>query len=346
VDTSTLLKSTAKNLNLLETEKALFFIKQNFQRLFAEELSLTRVSSPLFVSKESGFQDNLNGIERPVHFNIPQLGGKSFEVVQSLAKWKRYALYRYGIAEGTGIYTDMNALRPDEEDLTSSIHSVYVDQWDWEMRIGEEARTLETLKETVKKVYRVIRDTELAVEEEFGIPSLLPREITFLHSEDLLAMYPDLTPKEREDRICREHEAVFLIGIGGSLEDGTIHDGRAPDYDDWSTGTGEGRKGLNGDILVWNPVLGRGIELSSMGIRVDSSTLVRQCDIRGCRERLEMPWHKLMLDGRLPQSIGGGIGQSRLCMFLLRKQHIGEVQVSLWPEGVLDTCEERGIKLL
>ena len=331
---------------IFETERGIAFIKQTFQDALAEELNLLRVSAPLFVSRDSGIQDNLNGIERPVSFPIKSLNDKTFEIVQSLAKWKRLALARYNVPAGQGIYTDMNALRPDEDDLSTSIHSVYVDQWDWERVMSREERTLEYLKKTVRSIYTALRTTEQAVCELFSCDPFLPEEISFVHTEELLELYPRSDRAERENRMCREKKAVFFIGIGGELPDGTIHDGRAPDYDDWTTPTEKGRKGLNGDIFVWNPVLKREFELSSMGIRVDRDTMVKQLEIRGCSGRLEMPWHKMLVDGTLPQSVGGGIGQSRLCMLLLRKKHIGQVQVSAWPAGVEEACSREGIQLL
>jgi len=331
---------------LVELEQAIFFIKDRFQRSLAQALRLTRVTCPLFVDRNSGLQDNLNGVETPVRFRATQLGDRHLEVVQSLAKWKRYALFRYGVPADRGIYCDMNALRPDEGDLTSAIHSVHVDQWDWELVIRREDRTLATLQHTVARIFAAMRRTERAVCRRLGMTPLLPHRITFVHSEDLCRQHPHLTPRQREDLACRQHQAVFLMGIGGRLPDGSVHDGRAPDYDDWSTPTGDGRQGLNGDILVWSPVLQRALELSSMGVRVDAEALVRQCTVRGCRDRLNLPWHRLLLDERLPDSIGGGIGQSRLCMFLLRRRHIGEVQASLWPDHVLDRCRREQIHLL
>jgi len=333
-------------VDIFKTEEAISFIKRYFQDALAESLNLMRVSAPLFVSRDSGIQDNLNGIERPVSFPIKSLNGKVYEIVQSLAKWKRFALARYKVPAGKGIYTDMNALRPDEEDLTTSIHSVYVDQWDWEKVMSPEERNLEYLKSTVRKIYQAIRKTENAVCEKFSCEPFLPEDIAFVHTEDLLSMYPGKKQAERENAISMEKKAVFIIGIGGELQDGSLHDGRAPDYDDWTTPTGNGKKGLNGDIFVWNPVLERGFEISSMGIRVDRETMIKQLEIRGCKERMEMPWHSMLLAGKLPQSVGGGIGQSRLCMLLLRKHHIGEVQVSVWPEEVQAYCSEKGINLL
>lgn len=338
--------SLAPAPELVELEQAIFFVKDHFQRSLAHALRLVRVTCPLFVDRNSGLQDNLSGVETPVRFRASQLGDRHLEVVQSLAKWKRYALFRYGVPAGRGIYCDMNALRPDEGDLASAIHSVHVDQWDWELAIRREDRTLATLRHTVARIYVAMHRTERAVCQRFGMTPMLPRRITFVHSEDLCRQHPHLTPRQREDLACRRHGAVFLVGIGGQLPDGGVHDGRAPDYDDWSTPTGDGRQGLNGDILVWSPVLQRALELSSMGVRVDAEALVRQCTARGCRDRLQLPWHRLLLDGRLPDSIGGGIGQSRLCMFLLRRRHIGEVQASLWPDHVLDRCRREHIRLL
>ena len=332
--------------NVFDTERGIALIKTNFQKHLAEALNLSRVSAPLFVASDSGIQDNLNGIERPVAFPIKCMEDKRYEIVQSLAKWKRYALGKYKIPQGEGIYTDMNALRPDEEDLSTGIHSVYVDQWDWEKVMAPAERNLAYLRSVVESIYAAIRKTEALVCSEFSCDPFLPDSIDFVHTEDLQEQYPDKTPREREDLVCREKKAVFIIGIGGTLPDGTIHDGRAPDYDDWTTPTGSGKKGLNGDIFVWNPLLERGFELSSMGIRVDSETMVKQLEIRGLTERMEYPWHKMLLDGTLPQSVGGGIGQSRLCMLLLRKRHIGQVQVSVWPDAVVKECEDQGITLL
>lgn len=335
-----------KELSLLETERAILFVKQRFQENLARSLQLYRVSSPLFLSADSGMQDNLNGREKPVSFHIREVPGTRCEIVHSLAKWKRMALAQYGIEKGHGLYTDMNALRPDEDNLRTGIHSIYVDQWDWEKVMDEKERTLDYLKQTVRTVYAAMRETEQEVCREFGMEPFLPEEISFIHSEELLDRYPEETPKERENRICAEKGAVFLIGIGGELPDGTIHDGRAPDYDDWTTPTDKGHKGLNGDILIWNPIREHAFEISSMGIRVDQKALRRQLEIRECTDRQELPWHRSLLEGHLPQTIGGGIGQSRLCMLLLRKRHIGEVQVSLWPDDEIKECAAEGIRLL
>ncbi len=335
-----------QTLNLLETETAIHFIKRQFQDKLSRALNLRRVSAPLFVSRDSGMQDNLNGHEHPVSFTAKGMNNQCFEIVHSLAKWKRYALYRYRIPVGEGLYTDMNALRPDEESLTTGIHSIYVDQWDWEKSMCSAERTLYTLRRTVDAIYSCLLEMEEDVSRTYCIPAVLPREIRFIHSEELALEWPKLSPKEREHEACRHHKAVFLIGIGGELPDGRRHDGRAPDYDDWSTPTGPDTRGLNGDILVWNPVTENAFELSSMGIRVDAVSLRRQIALSGCPERLQSPWHQLLLSGKLPDSIGGGIGQSRLCMFFLRKRHIGEVQSSIWPDWVTESCLARGIELL
>ncbi|MCP4221677.1 MAG: aspartate--ammonia ligase [bacterium] len=341
-------RQSSKKTNMLETEAAIFFIKQNFQRYLADSLNLCRVSAPLFVSGTSGMQDNLNGTERPISFCVSAIRKERYEVVHSLAKWKRHALQRYEVEPGSGIYTDMNAIRPDEETLSSRMHSVYVDQWDWEKAITGEQRNPETLKAAVKAIYDVLKRMEQEVGERYGIEGVLPEDITFIHASELAKQYPTLTPKQREDAACLEWGSVFLMGIGGDLGDGTgtIHDGRAPDYDDWSTPTSDGHRGLNGDILVWNPVLARSFELSSMGIRVDKAALLRQLEIRNCLDRLDFPWHRQLVSGQLPESMGGGIGQSRLCMFLLRREHIGEVQAGVWPHDVQSQCASEGIQLL
>ena len=320
--------------DIMETEIAIKLTKDFFERELANTLSLTRISAPLFVKKATGLNDNLNGVERPVAFEMKEIPGETIEIVHSLAKWKRLALKRYGVEAGKGIYADMNAIRRDED--LDNTHSIYVDQWDWEKVIPNGRRNFEYLKETVNEIYKAIRLTELAVEARFDIPSVLPKQITFVHSEDLVKRYPDLTSKERENAICKEFGAVFLIGIGGKLSDGKPHDGRASDYDDWTTESENGYKGLNGDILVWNEELGTAFELSSMGIRVDEKALRLQVSITGDEDRLEMDWHKDLLAGKLPLTIGGGIGQSRLAMFLLRKKHIGEVQSSVWPKEMLE----------
>ena len=330
----------------LKTEADIQFVKETFERELSQRLKLTQVSAPLFVSSSSGLQDNLNGTERPVAFPARTMDNQIFQIVHSLAKWKRLALARYGVETGKGIVTDMRALRPDEPDLSSGLHSIYVDQWDWECAMEKEERTLSFLKATVKKIYSAIIETEKLVCERRGEKPFLPETISFVHTEELCERFPELTPREREDRICKELGAVFLIGIGGQLADGKEHDGRAPDYDDWTTPTSEKTRGLNGDILVWYPIMERAFEISSMGIRVDDLSLLRQLKIRKCEERLELPWHKLLVEGKLPQSIGGGIGQSRMAMLMLRKSHIGQVQAAAWPEKVMSSCEDKGIALL
>ena len=323
-------------LNLYETQEAISTIKQFFQQALSEQLTLLRVTAPLFVTPESGLNDNLNGIERPVAFDIKEQQGQTAEIVQSLAKWKRYALKKYGFHPGEGLYTDMNAIRRDE--VADNVHSIYVDQWDWEKIILKEQRNRETLKETVRKVYKAIKKTEkyMAIRYDY-IEEILPKEIFFITAEELAEMYPGYTPKEREDKIAKLKGAVFIMGIGHELSCGERHDGRAPDYDDWN---------LNGDIIVWFPLLNRSLELSSMGIRVDKETLMNQLTISGCEDRAELPFQKSVIKGELPYTVGGGIGQSRLCMFYLRKAHIGEVQCSIWPEEMRKECEYMGIKLL
>lgn len=337
-------------LDLKQTEQAIKLIKDFFEQSLAAELKLRRVTAPLFVLKGTGINDDLNGVEKPASFAVKNLGGKEAELVQSLAKWKRMALADYGLEPGYGLYTDMNAIRP--EDAIDNIHSIYVDQWDWELIMKPGQRNLDFLKFTVRKIFNVLKRTEFMVREHYPLigsklpNSLLPEEIAFIHTEDVLAEFPKHTPKEREREIVRRHGAVFLIGIGGVLADGAIHDGRAPDYDDWSAPTDGGRHGLNGDILIWNPVLEDSFEISSMGIRVDAEALVRQLAVRGLTERKNLYWHKRLLAGEFPQSIGGGIGQSRLCMYYLRKGHIGEVQSSLWQDEVIEYCGKAGIPLM
>jgi aspartate--ammonia ligase len=332
-------------LDLKQTEKAIKLLKDFFEANLAAELALSRVTAPLFVLKGMGINDDLNGIEKPVSFSVPDMGNAEVEVVQSLAKWKRMALADYGFKPGYGIYTDMNAIRPFEE--LDNLHSLYVDQWDWERTITREERNLDFLKAVVRRIYGALKRTEFLITDTYPqIRPSLPQEITFIHAEDLLAAHPGLSMREREDTAAREHGAIFLIGIGGALADGKIHDGRAPDYDDWSSDCGPGKKGLNGDIIVWNDVLGRSFELSSMGIRVDAEALLRQLEIRKLSARKELYWHKRLLSGELPLSIGGGVGQSRLCMFFLRKAHIGEIQASLWPQDQIKICKDAGITLL
>ena len=330
--------------DLRETEQLIRTIKEYFQTHLAQELGLLRVSAPLFVLDDTGVNDNLNGIEKPVSFPIKSMNGKRAEIVQSLAKWKRMALANYGFKPGEGIYTDMNAIRPDE--VVDPLHSIYVDQWDWERVIAPDERNADFLRMIVEKIYGVIRHTEAHLNKlhpKLGIS--LPEQITFIHTEELQRQYPDLTPREREDRVCKEHNAVFIQGIGAELADGKPHDGRAPDYDDWTTPTPAG-VGLNGDIFVWNPILNRAFELSSMGIRVDAESLQRQLAITGDEDRGTLPYHKRLLASKLPQSIGGGIGQSRLCMFFLRKAHVGEVQCSVWPNDMREKLKGEGIILL
>jgi aspartate--ammonia ligase len=323
-------------LDVRTTERAIKEIKDFFQLNLATELNLTRVTAPLFVLAGTGINDDLNGIERPVAFPVKALGDARAEVVQSLAKWKRLALAEYGFQKGFGLYTDMNAIRPDED--LDPIHSLYVDQWDWERVIDESERNLAFLKAVVRKIYSAIKRLEFHMHDRYpALPIELPEEIAFVQAEEALAAYPTLSRQEREDRLAREHGAVFLIGIGGALSNGLSHDGRAPDYDDWS---------LNGDIIVWNGSLGRSFELSSMGIRVDPATLARQLAIAGKESRKELYFHRRLLEGSLPLSVGGGIGQSRLCMYVLRKAHIGEIQVGIWPEAMRKDCEAAGIALL
>ena len=318
-----------------ELQRAIAFIKDSFQTNLSNALNLRRVSAPLFVDGGSGLNDDLNGVERPVAFDIPDVGLNG-QVVHSLAKWKRLALKRYGFHEGKGLYTDMNAIRRDEE--VDNIHSIYVDQWDWEKIISREDRNVNYLKASVRAIVGAVCETAEALNVAF--PSLrgkLEREVYFITTQELEDMYPDLTPSERETAICREHHTVFLMQIGKTLKSGIRHDGRAPDYDDWE---------LNGDILMWNPVLERSFEISSMGIRVDEESLDRQLTLADCNERRELPFHKMLLNGELPLTMGGGIGQSRLCMLMLGTCHIGEVQASLWDKETIEACEKAGITLL
>lgn len=332
-------------LDVNQTEKAIKLVKDSFQQDLASELRLRRVTAPLFVMKGTGINDDLNGIERPVSFPVKELGDNRAEVVQSLAKWKRMTLADLKVDQGYGIYTDMNAIRPDEE--LSNIHSLYVDQWDWERVISDEQRNLDFLKKIVRKIYSSLLRTEYIVAENFPqIKPILPEEITFIHAEELEEQYPKLTVKEREHEAAKTYGAVFIIGIGGILPGGEKHDGRAPDYDDWTTPTTGNRKGLNGDILVWNPVMETSLELSSMGIRVNKEILLKQLEISGMTERTGLYWHKRLLNGEFPLSVGGGIGQSRLCMYYLRKAHIGEIQSSIWPDEMKAICKENRIELI
>lgn len=319
--------------DMLRTEEAIFFIKDYFGKKLAASLNLVNVSAPVAVLDGTGINDDLNGVEKPVSFSVKGIRDQNAVIVQSLAKWKRLRLKEYNIEPGKGLLTDMRAIRPSED--LSPIHSVYVDQWDWEKRISPPQRNLEFLKQTVRAIYESLRATELAL---FGIhpeyAPVLPENIYFIHAEELLREFPDLTPKQRENEIAKIFGAVFIIGIGAALSNGEPHDGRAPDYDDWSSPNEDGYKGLNGDIIVWNPVIERAFELSSMGIRVNEEAMERQLLIQGCTERRKLLFHSMLLNHELPLSIGGGVGQSRVCMFLLRKKHIGEVQSSIWPEAV------------
>ena len=322
------------HLTLRQTENAIKKVKDFFERDLAIQLNLTRVSAPLFVQSSSGLNDNLSGVERPVSFDLHS--GECFEIVHSLAKWKRMALRTYGFSAGEGLYTDMNAIRRDED--TDNIHSIFVDQWDWEKVIRREDRTLDTLYRTVKLIYASLRHTEIYIADDYKfIDRLLPEKITFLSSQELEDRYPDKTPKEREYLAAREYGAICIVGIGGKLKSGKPHDGRAPDYDDWS---------MNADIIVYYPVLDIALELSSMGVRVDEEALVRQLELAGCPERKDLPFHSALLRGELPYTIGGGIGQSRMCMFFLRKAHIGEVQSSFWDAETHALCEKHGVELL
>ena len=335
LDTLILPKKYRSSLDILQTEIAIKLIKDTFERELAQNLNLTRVSAPLFVAPETGLNDDLNGVERPVSFDILDIG-RDVEIVHSLAKWKRMALKKYGFAPDSGLYTDMNAIRRDED--LDNLHSVYVDQWDWEKVITRETRNIYTLKETVNQIVDALYTTQQKLCDAFTqVKPVIPREITFFTSQELEDRWPDLTPKEREDKICQQHKLVFISQIGGKLRLGQPHDGRAPDYDDWA---------LNGDILVWFPVLGRSVEISSMGIRVDSESLRRQLELSGQTKREDLIFHKMLLHDELPLTIGGGIGQSRICMLMLGKAHIGEVQVSVWPPEEIAACTASGIYLL
>ena len=321
---------------IMDTEILIKVTKDFFEKELAEALNLTRISAPLFVNKTSGLNDNLNGVERPVAFDMKEIEGSHIEVVHSLAKWKRMALKRYGVESGAGIYTDMNAIRRDED--LDNTHSIYVDQWDWEKVITKEDRNFEFLKETVEKIYSVFVKTQKMLVKKFDkLEEFLPEKVTFVTSQELENKYPDLTPEERENVFAKENGAIFIMQIGKALASGQRHDGRAPDYDDWE---------LNGDLIMWNPVLNNSLELSSMGIRVDKSSLEKQLAELGLKERRELPFHKALLNGELPLTIGGGIGQSRICMFLLQKAHVGEVQASIWDDETQRICAENGINLL
>lgn len=332
-------------LGVKETERAIKEIKDFFQLSLATELNLTRVTAPLFVLSGLGINDDLNGIEKAVSFSVKAMDGARAEIVHSLAKWKRLALAEYGFKHGFGLYTDMNAIRADED--LDAIHSLYVDQWDWERVIDVSDRNLDFLKAIVRKIYSSFKRLEFRMHDLYsGLPLELPEDINFVHAEDALSRYPNLSAKERENALAEEYGAYFLIGIGGDLADGKPHDGRAADYDDWSSPTTDGHKGLNGDIIVWNSVLRQAFELSSMGIRVDSKALELQLALRGQESRKSLYFHRKLLEGSLPLCIGGGIGQSRLCMYMLRKAHIGEIQVGLWPEKMREECKQVGINLL
>ncbi|MBN2426468.1 MAG: aspartate--ammonia ligase [Calditrichaceae bacterium] len=332
-------------LSVKDTERAIRLTKDFFQTNLSIELNLTRVTAPLFVQAGLGINDDLNGIEKPVSFKIKYLDGMQVEIVQSLAKWKRMMLKDYGFSIGDGLYTDMNAIRPDE--TLDNLHSIYVDQWDWELAISQEQRNTEFLKKTVRTLYEIIRRTEKYIYQDFpAIKPVLPEEITFFHSEELEEKYPGLTPFKREELVCEKYGAVFIIGIGHALKNGKPHDQRAPDYDDWSTADENGKKGLNGDILVYNPVLRRSYELSSMGIRVNPESLMKQLALTNNLDRKNLLFHKRLLNNELPLSIGGGIGQSRLCMFYLRKAHIGEIQAGIWSDDIIQECRKNNIFLL
>lgn len=332
-------------LNLKQTELAIKQIKDFFLRSLSTELRLRRVTAPLFVLRGLGLNDDLNGVERAVSFPIKDMGESVAEVVHSLAKWKRVTLAEYEVQPGYGIITDMNAIRADEE--LDNLHSLYVDQWDWERTMTAEQRNIDFLKTIVNKIYSAILRSEFYICETYPqLEPYLPEKVHFIHSQELVDRYPDKTAKEREDLICKEYGAVFIIGIGGKLSDGKEHDMRAPDYDDWSTPNSDGYRGLNGDLLIWYPVLRRSIELSSMGIRVDREALERQLEIQGKTDRKELYFHKRLLEGSLPLSVGGGIGQSRLCMILLHKAHIGETQSSIWPDEMRSECRRLGMQLI
>lgn len=332
-------------LDLQHTELGIKYLKDFFQQSLSAELRLRRVTAPLFVLQGMGINDDLSGVERAVTFPVKDMNDAKAEVVHSLAKWKRVILADYGIKEGYGIYTDMNAIRADEN--LGNLHSLYVDQWDWERVITADERSLDFLKEIVNRIYSVLLRCEYALSEVFPqIEPVLPEKLHFVHSEELLQMYPTLSPKERENEITKKYGAVFIIGIGCRLSDGSVHDLRAPDYDDWTTVAENGLPGLNGDILLWSSVLNCAVEVSSMGIRVDKKALLHQLQLTGETHRAELLFHKRLLNGELPLSIGGGIGQSRVCMFFLRKAHIGEIQASLWPEEMRREVAQYGINLI
>lgn len=329
-------KNYDPHLTVRETQSAIKYIRDSFQKELEREMHLERISAPLFVTERSGLNDDLNGVERKVSFDIKSVPGENVEVVQSLAKWKRMALMRYGFNPGEGLYTNMNAIRRDED--LDNLHSCYVDQWDWELVIRKEERTRETLEKVVRHIFKIIKHMEHEVWYKYPqAVAKLPDDIHFFTSEELLQKYPDCDPRERENRICKEYGCVFIMQIGDKLSDGKPHDGRAPDYDDWK---------LNGDILFWFPPLDRALEISSMGIRVDEKSLAEQLEKAGCPQRASLPFHKMLLEGKLPYTIGGGIGQSRLCMLLLNRAHVGEVQASIWPAEMVEQCKEHNIILL
>lgn len=330
---------------ILQREAAITLVKDTFSRFLCDYLHLTRVSSPLIVLDGTGLNDDLNGIERPVAFPIKSLDEQRAVVVHSLAKWKRVRLKELGVETGRGILTDMRALRPDED--YSPIHSIYVDQWDWEKHISADDRKLQYLKNTVNNIYEALKETEQVIHQHYAnLTPVLPEQIHFIHSEELLQRYPGMTAKERENAIAKEYGAVFIMGIGGKLSNGEAHDGRAADYDDWSTRNEDGYAGLNGDIILWHPVLQSAFEVSSMGIRVDKLAMEVQLKEKNCEDKKRLSFHRMLLVGALPESIGGGIGQSRLCMFMLRKSHIGEVQVSVWSDAIREKMKAEGITLL
>ncbi|MBP6285217.1 MAG: aspartate--ammonia ligase [Paludibacter sp.] len=337
-------KKYKPSLESTQMELAIKKLKDDFQTGLSLQLNLRRVTAPLFVLSGTGINDDLNGTERAVSFPIKDMEDQRAEVVHSLAKWKRMKLGAYNIPAGNGLYTDMNAIRADEE--LDNIHSLYVDQWDWEQTINPENRNIAYLKKTVQKIYAVLRKTESKLHKKYPhiLPSL-PKKIMFIHSEELLSLYPELTPRERESKVTEKYGAVFIIGIGAKLANGEKHDGRAPDYDDWSTPTHKGFKGLNGDIILWNKVLDSAFEISSMGIRVDKTSLLHQLQEEGCPERTKLEFHSQLLENKIPLSIGGGIGQSRLCMYFLQCAHIGEVQSSLWPKEMIESCLANNIIL-
>jgi len=331
--------------DILRTEQAICFIKERFRARLAHNLNLFNVSAPVAVPDGTGINDDLNGVEKPVSFEIKGIRGRKITIVQSLAKWKRIRLREFGIEPGKGILTDMRAIRPDED--LSPVHSVYVDQWDWEKCITPDQRGLFYLKSTVESIYEALKSAEKDLYHMYpDLTPVLPDKIHFVHAEELLRQFPELTPKQRESMIARKYGAVFIIGIGARLSNGEPHDGRAPDYDDWSTLNEDGYSGLNGDIILWYPTMGSALEISSMGIRVSRESLERQLELKGCTDRKRLLFHRMLLNNELPACIGGGIGQSRLCMFLLKKTHIGEVQSSIWPDEILEQSENNGIRLL